>query len=82
MSPPLIAGGGIAKSLIQTIIEELKHDPTCEQLLLSVGTFNAGARAVYRSLGFVGYGVEPRSLRAGNEYIDEEHMVLLLTRAR
>lgn len=75
-------GQGIAKALIETIVAELKHDPACEQLLLSVGTFNAGARAVYSLLGFIGYGIEPRSLRAGDEYIDEEHMVLLLTPAQ
>jgi ribosomal protein S18 acetylase RimI-like enzyme len=75
-------GQGIAKALIQAVIADLKNDPTCEQLLLSVGTFNAGARAVYIAMGFVPYGIEPRSLRAGDEYIDEEHMMLLLTSAR
>jgi ribosomal protein S18 acetylase RimI-like enzyme len=32
---------GLAKSLIGAIVSELKDDPTIEQLLLSVGTFNA-----------------------------------------
>jgi ribosomal protein S18 acetylase RimI-like enzyme len=75
-------GQGIAKALIQAVIADLKDDPTCEQLLLSVGTFNAGARVVYIATGFVPYGIEPRALRAGDEYIDEEHMMLLLTPAR
>lgn len=75
-------GQGIAKALFHQIIAELKQDPTCEQLLLSVGTFNAGARAVYLSLGFVPYGIEPRALRAGDEYIDEENMMLLLPSAK
>ncbi len=75
-------GQGVAKALIQAIVAELKHDPTCEQLLLSVGTFNSGARAVYLAMGFVPYGIEPRALRTGDEYIDEEHMVLLLTSAQ
>ena len=69
---------GVAKALIGAIIAELKDDPSFEQLLLSVGTFNEGARAVYRAMGFVAYGIEPRSLRAGDEYIDEEHMILRL----
>ena len=71
-------GQGIARALIQAVIVELKNDPTCEQLLLSVGTFNQGARAVYIAMGFVPYGMEPRALKAGDEYIDEEHMMLRL----
>jgi len=71
-------GRGLAKSLIGAIIAELKDDPTCEQLLLSVGTFNQAARATYLAMGFVPYGIEPRALRAGDEYIDEEHMMLRL----
>ena len=71
-------GRGVAKALIGTLIEEVKHDSTCEQLMLAVGTFNRGARKVYLALGFVPFGIEPRALRAGDEYIDEEHMILLL----
>ena len=71
-------GQGIAKKLIQTIVTELKQDPTCEQLLLSVGTFNVAARATYLAMGFVPYGIEPRALKEGDEYIDEEHMILRL----
>lgn len=75
-------GQGIAKALIGAIVAELEHDPSCEQLLLSVGTFNTAARAAYAAMGFEGYGIEPRALRVGNEYIDEEHMVLRLGPAR
>ncbi len=71
-------GRGAAKSLIAAIIAELKDDPTFEQLLLSVGTFNQAARATYIAIGFVPFGIEPRSLKAGDEYIDEEHMILRL----
>ena len=72
-------GRGIARSLIATIIAEIKSDPSCEQLLLSVGTFNTAARAAYLAMGFVPYGIEPRALKAGDEYIDEEHMCLRLS---
>ena len=73
-------GRGIARALIAAVVAELKSDPTCEQLLLSVGTFNHAARAAYRAMGFIPFGVEPRALRSGDEYIDEEHMVLMLDR--
>ena len=71
-------GRGVAKALIAAIIAELKDDPTFLQLLLCVGTFNRDARAVYLAMGFVPFGIEPRALKAGDEYIDEEHMILRL----
>lgn len=71
-------GRGVAKGLIGALIEEVKQDPTCEQLLLAVGVFNEPARRAYRALGFVPFGIEPRALRTDDEYIDEEHMILML----
>jgi hypothetical protein len=32
--------------------------------------------ALYRKLGFEIYGIEPRALKVGSEYVDETHMVL------
>jgi hypothetical protein len=48
------------------------------QIHLCVNAENERARALYRSLGFKAYGVEPRALRVGDVYFDEEHMVLRL----
>jgi RimJ/RimL family protein N-acetyltransferase len=64
--------------LIGALIDEVKQDASCEQLLLAVGVFNHAARKAYTALGFVPFGVELRALRAGDEYIDEERMVLRL----
>lgn len=71
-------GRGVAKAMIGGLIDEVKRDASCEQLLLAVGVFNEPARKTYLALGFVPFGVEPRALRAGDEYIDEEHMILHL----
>ena len=71
-------GQGVAKAMIGALIDEVKQDPSLEQLMLAVGVFNAGARKVYTALGFVSFGIEPRALRAGDEYVDEEHMILFL----
>jgi ribosomal protein S18 acetylase RimI-like enzyme len=71
-------GLGAAKAMIGALIEEVNQDPGIEQLLLAVGLFNTGARKVYTALGFVTFGIEPRALRAGDEYVDEEHMILFL----
>lgn len=71
-------GHGLARRLIAAVIAEMQEDTTMEQLLLAVAVGNLPARATYASLGFVGFGIEPRALRAGDEYIDEEHMILRL----
>jgi len=36
------------------------------------------ARSLYLSLGFTTYGVEPRGLKVGERYFDDENMVLRL----
>ena len=47
-----------------------------EQLELSVVTTSLAARRLYHSLGFVVYGTEPRALKLGEQYWDEDLMVL------
>jgi ribosomal protein S18 acetylase RimI-like enzyme len=71
-------GHGLARKLIAAVIAEMRADPTMEQLLLAVAVGNLPARATYAGLGFVPFGIEPRALKAGDEYIDEEHMILSL----
>ncbi len=71
-------GRSVAKAMIGALIGEVKKDSSCEQLLLAVGVFNEPARRAYAAMGFVGFGIEPRALKAGDEYVDEEHMILLL----
>lgn len=71
-------GKGVAKGMIGALIDEVRNDPSMEQLLLAVGVFNTAARKAYTSLGFVVFGLEPRALRAGDAYVDEEHMILML----
>lgn len=48
------------------------------QIHLCVNAENARARNLYRSLGFESFGVEPRAMRVGDKFFDEEHMVLRL----
>jgi len=69
---------GVAKKLMTSLLHKAAEDLSLEQILISVGTRQEGARHLYRSLGFVAYGIEPRALKVGGEYIDEEHMVLQL----
>ncbi len=75
---PGARGKGIGKQLIQEIIERARSLGDIESLLLTVVVGNAAARGLYLSLGFKIYGCEPRALKQGNRYFDEELMELVL----
>jgi ribosomal protein S18 acetylase RimI-like enzyme len=69
---------GIARALLGKLLDFVRTDVTLENVLLTVGLRQAGARALYRSFGFVAYGLEPRSLKVGDVYVDEEQLLLRL----
>ena len=46
------------------------------QLGLSVNATNMAAKALYRSMGFTSWGVQPQVLRIAGVFHDEEHMQL------
>jgi ribosomal protein S18 acetylase RimI-like enzyme len=45
-------------------------------LLLAVAVGQDSAKQLYESLGFEVYGREPRAIKLGDRYVDEELMVL------
>jgi ribosomal protein S18 acetylase RimI-like enzyme len=47
-----------------------------EQVLLSVAATQEAAIRLYRSVGFESFGREPRALRIGEQFVDEEYMIL------
>jgi ribosomal protein S18 acetylase RimI-like enzyme len=71
-------GRGIGKALLAEAIALARALPGLDQLLLAVVTVNTAARQLYHSLGFEVYGLEPRALKQGDQYWDEELMILLL----
>ncbi len=73
---PEARGNGLAKCLISQIIETAKQ--TTEELLLTVVTSNTSAISLYKKLGFVEYGREPRALKIQDCYYDEILMRLPL----
>ncbi|WP_421779835.1 GNAT family N-acetyltransferase [Kiloniella litopenaei] len=73
---PEMRGNGLAKQLISHIIEMAKH--RTEELLLTVVTSNTSAIKLYKKLGFIEYGCEPRALKVGDCYYDELLMRLPL----
>jgi ribosomal protein S18 acetylase RimI-like enzyme len=70
--------GGIGRRLLQRLLERARAMDGLDQIHLSVTTPQAAAARLYRSMGFEPFGVEPRALKIGGRYIDEEYMLLQL----
>jgi ribosomal protein S18 acetylase RimI-like enzyme len=71
-------GKGIGRALIARLVEFSRQDPSLEQILLKVATTQSAARQLYQSFGFERYGTEPRAMKIGSTYIDEDLMILRL----
>src|SRR5271166_744266 len=69
-------GKGIGRALIREVLERAKGDESLEQILLAVGTTQKAAKQLYSKFGFEVYGREPRGLKVGSTYVDEDHMIL------
>jgi ribosomal protein S18 acetylase RimI-like enzyme len=69
-------GKGLGRALIEALLEKAKRDATLEQILLAVATVQTAAGDLYRSCGFESFGIEPNALKVGEEYVDEDHMIL------
>jgi ribosomal protein S18 acetylase RimI-like enzyme len=76
---PEMRGKGIGKALISQSIAYASGSQGLLQIHLSVVTTQDDARHLYRSLGFEVYGLEPRALKVGDQFLDEELMILRLT---
>jgi len=64
---PSLRGRGVGEALVGRLLEHARGQVSL--LRCSVTMENTGARELYRRLGFVEYGVEPRALRYdGTEY--------------
>ena len=70
----------LGPSLDGRMIMQLRSLPGLEQVALGISTGNVVAKRLYESLGFEIYGREARALKFGNEYVDEELMILYLRR--
>jgi ribosomal protein S18 acetylase RimI-like enzyme len=69
--------GGLARRLLGELFAYTRARGVT-QVKLSVNTENGKAAALYRSLGFEVYGREPRAMRVGGRYHDEDLMLLRL----
>jgi len=70
----------MGRKMLQMLLERAGGISGVEQILLSVTTTQGAAIALYRALGFKTFGCEPRALKIGDRYLDEEYMILRLER--
>lgn len=69
---------GIAKELLDKIIQIAKDTGTIEHINLTVVSSNTPAIRLYENLGFVIYGTEPNVVKVDGKYFDEYLMQLIL----
>jgi ribosomal protein S18 acetylase RimI-like enzyme len=71
-------GQGIGRALFSALLEKVKALPGLEQVILTVSGRQVAAKTLYRMLGFETFGVERAALKVGDQYFDEEYIVLRL----
>jgi ribosomal protein S18 acetylase RimI-like enzyme len=71
-------GRGAGRALLRALLDRVRALGGIEQVSLTVTTQAAAARALYLSLGFQSYGLEPRALRVAGRDLDQELMFLRL----
>ena len=75
-----VRGKGVGRDLMQALLQRATNIEGVEQIELSVTTTQTAAAALYQSLGFEPFGREPRALKIGDRYVDEEYMVWFVNR--
>ena len=71
-------GKGVGRALMVQLLRRAQLQPKLEQVTLAVADGQAAAKKLYLQLGFQIYGREPRALKVGEVYADEDLMVLML----
>ncbi|MBP2241904.1 RimJ/RimL family protein N-acetyltransferase [Cytobacillus eiseniae] len=69
---------GVGKALIAAALDHAKSQAGIEQIYLAVESTNEPAKKLYSSFGFEVFGKDKCALKIGDNYFDEEHMVLVL----
>lgn len=70
--------GGVGRRLLEAAIDYARSLPGVVQVHLGVSRRAPAARALYEALGFRCWGTEPRAVRHGRVFADEDHLVLRL----
>ncbi|MGH9433022.1 MAG: GNAT family N-acetyltransferase [Terriglobia bacterium] len=70
---------GTGRALLAELLQRLRSQSGLVQITLTVGAGQSAAKQLYSSLGFEVYGREPRALKVGEAFLDEDEMVLHIT---
>ncbi len=70
---PKARSAGVARRLIETVLEHARSQ--VEQVNLIVERGNIHARRLYASLGFIEFGLEKNAIKIGDRYFDDVLMV-------
>ncbi len=68
----------VGRAVLKRVIDTARLLPELEQLHMNLPVNNAAARKLFVSVGFEPYGIESRSFRNGDDYLDEELLLLRL----
>jgi RimJ/RimL family protein N-acetyltransferase len=75
---PVWRGKGVARRMLTAILARVRSYPDLDHVVLHVTADQGAARQLYQSLGFETFGHERRAFRIGDEYLDQDQMVLYL----
>jgi ribosomal protein S18 acetylase RimI-like enzyme len=73
---PEARGRGVGRQLLTGALDRARQMEGIDQVHLCVMTTQDAARALYRAVGFVTWGCEPRAMRIDGRDYDDEHMLL------
>jgi ribosomal protein S18 acetylase RimI-like enzyme len=73
---PMARGLGVGRALMTHLLGYARSQPALERILLAVTASNVIARDWYAKEGFRLYGTEPRAVKFGCNYEDDELRVL------
>lgn len=75
---PNFRGKGVAKLLIEAVIDRVKLIENIEQINLTVIPTNKQAKAIYEKFGFQTFASEEKAIKWEGQYFSEDQMKLLL----
>ena len=72
-----VRGQGVGRALVEAVVGTARGE--VDQLLTTVNAANERAKRLYESVGFLVWGIQPRSMKLGSRFVDEAELVLHFT---
>ena len=73
-------GQGLGRRLLEVVLNRARSISGVEQILIAVTSTQLAASALYQSLGFEPFGREPRALKIGDRFIEEDYLAMRVDR--